>query len=237
MTECLDFVEIVLDADPTASTCEPLVVRAQRRRPAWLVRVSAFRTPPRVSYALAAVAVLGCLLAADGVANPVGKVVVGVAPAPAPAAAAVGQSTTYAYPLGSHCPVGSICQVEGRARQDMWGSYNQVFTDSAATSSNLTYDALSGDVYYQELTAVSISKPPVTITLAEQRISHESSLNFAPTMDFMPRHGTPPQNHRTALITARRGPWLISVILTGPWGRAMPIQDALHWAAIAPLPE
>ena len=59
--------------------------------------------------------------------------------------------------------------------------------------------------------AVTISKPAITITLAGTRILHESSLTFAPTMDFMPRHGTPPRIAARRSSPLARGAWLISV--------------------------
>ncbi|HEY2983718.1 MAG TPA: hypothetical protein VGJ38_06170 [Jatrophihabitantaceae bacterium] len=224
MSDWVDFVEVLPDATTPRLDYEQLTWQpAERRRPAWLPRAASRRG----WYAAAAVMLLGCLLAADGAVRDA------VRPRPpAPAAAAA-----YLDAIGDRCPARVQCTHQGRARQDMWGAYDQSFPGTSLTGSDIWYEPGSGVVFYQQLEARSVPDGAIRITLSEQRLDGEPAVSFGPTFDIMPRHGTPPQRRRTALVTARRGSWLISAVVSGPWERSLPVADALHWAAIAPLPD
>ncbi|HYU03881.1 MAG TPA: hypothetical protein VEL02_08575 [Jatrophihabitantaceae bacterium] len=220
MSDWVDFVEVVPDATTPRLDYEQLTSQpARRRRPAWLDRAS----DRRGWYAAAAVMLLGCLLAADGaVRDSVER------RPPAPAARA--------YHVGDRCPADVKCEHQGHARQDMWSAYDQSFPGTTMVGSDLWNELASGVVFYQQLEATSLPDAAIRITLSEQRLDGPS-VSFGPTFDIMPRHGTPPQRRRTVLVTAMRGPWLISAVVSGPWERSLPVDDALHWAAIAPLPD
>jgi hypothetical protein len=219
VAEWVDFVEVVPDSTAPWHGDEQLTSQPARgRRPAWLNRASGRRG----WYAAAAAALLGCVLAADGAVHD------SVAPPPRPPAPV--------YAVGDRCPAAVQCEHQGHARQDMWSAYDQSFPGTTVTGSDLWNESVSGIVFYQRLEATSLPDAAIRITLSEQRLGG-SSVSFGPTVDIMPRHGTPPQRRRTVLVTAQRGPWLITAVVSGPWERSLPVDDALHWAAIAPLPD
>ena len=219
MSDWVDFVEVLPDATTPRLDYEHLTSQPVRRRPTWLPRAASRRG----WYAAAAVMLLGCLLAADGAVRDA------VRPRQAAPAA-------YLDAIGDRCPARVQCTHQGRARQDMWGAYDQSFPGTSQTGSDIWYEPGSGVVFYQQLEARSVPDGAIRITLSEQRLDGPS-VSFGPTVDIMPRHGTPPQRRRTVLVTARRGPWLISAVVSGPWERSLPVDDALHWAVIAPLPQ
>jgi hypothetical protein len=221
VAEWVDFVEVVPDAATPRLDYEQLTSQpARRRRPAWLDRAN----DRRRWYVAGAAALLGCLLAADGaVHDPVRP------RQPVPAARI--------YTAGARCPGSVQCEHQGRARQDMWSAYDQSFPGTTTTGGDVWYEPVSGIVFYQQLDATSLPDGAIRITLSEQRLDGPPSPSFGPTLDIMPRHGTPPQRRRTVLVTARRGSWLISAVVSGPWQGSLPVNDALHWAAIAPLPD
>jgi hypothetical protein len=220
VSEWVDFVEVLPDATTPRLDYEQLTSQpAPRRRPAWLDRA----TSRRGWYAAAAVMLLGCLLAADGAVRDA------VRPRQAAPAA-------YLDAIGNRCPARVQCEHQGRARQDMWAAYDQSFPGTTMVGSDVWNEPGSGVVFYQQLEARSVPDGAIRITLSEQRLDGPS-VSFGPTVDIMPRHGTPPQRRRTVLVTARRGPWLISAVVSGPWERSLPVDDALHWAVIAPLPD
>jgi len=221
VSDWVDFVEVLPDGTMPRLDYEQLTSQpARRQRPAWLDRAGGRRG----WYAAAAVMLLGSLLAADGAVRDA------VRPRPAVPAAA------YLDAIGDRCPAKVRCTHQGRARQDMWGAYDQSFPGTSLTGSDVWYEPGSGVVFYQQLEARSVPDGAIRITLSEQRLDGPS-VSFGPTVDIMPRHGTPPQRRRTVLVTARRGPWLISAVVSGPWERYLPVDDALHWAVIAPLPD
>jgi hypothetical protein len=99
-------------------------------------------------------------------------------------------------------------------------------------------------VFFQELDAAGNSDPALTISLREQRIDHGGSPTFGPTIDFPahrdplanPRHGTVSMTRRTIIVVAKRGPWLVAAAIGAPNAETLPLDAALHWVAIAPLP-
>jgi hypothetical protein len=130
------------------------------------------------------------------------------------------------YADRGHCPISVDCHVLKRPRQDFWDSYNVFFPEADVIFGNLWYASDTGTVYYQELDAIEASG--VTITLRQQRISGPP-VSFEPTIDR-------PLRRTRALITARRGPWLITAALSSPGGPLLPIMAAYRWASTTPLP-
>ena len=185
---------------------------------------------PRLWHAMVAVAVLGGVLVADGPARP------------RPPAT----SAPYVYRGDSHCPMGIRCQVQTRPRQGLWASYHRLFVGTRATGGGVWYEPASGVVFIEELDAVGISDPALTISLREQRIDHGGSIAFGPTVDFLPRSrddAVPSPWRRGVLrvqrymvVVGRRGPWLVTAALSGPNTVLLPFDAALHWVANAPLP-
>jgi hypothetical protein len=187
---------------------EPLTGSRRRRVPEWVTRVRKYR------YLVLLAGLAGSLLAGDAAG------VVHVTPA-APLRAGL------VYADRGHCPISVDCAVVGRVRQDLWDNYNRLFDRAQAIGGNLWYASATGTVYYQELDAVEGSA--VTITLTQQRIS-------GPPVSFGPIVDLPPRPRRSALITARRGPWLLTAALSGPGGIGLPIMAAIRWTTTAPLP-
>ena len=179
-------------------------------RPAWLTRARCL--------ALVAV-IVGAFLAGDGTSLVRSAVQPIAAAAPAPAAG-------YVYADRGHCPLTVSCEVR-RARMDLWGSYNQLFPDTDTIGSNLWYAPATGTVYHQELDAIGASGD--TIILIQQRISGPE-IPFGPTLDRTLR----PPHH--VLVSARRGPWLVTAALYSSRGARLPVMAALAWVATSPLP-
>ena len=217
----LSFVELVSD-DGTSPRDdeETLASRRMRPPPAWLGRVAA--ASPRFRYAALVAVLVGGLLAADQAVRPVST--------------PIAQTAGFVYADRGHCPITVSCQVEGRPRQDMWASYNAMFVNTSAFGGSVWYDPKTGIVYFQELDAVGASGQ--TITLIEQRLDSKPDVSFAPTVDISPRSRAagPGSVRRNALVTARRGPWLVTASLASPANARLPLDAALHWAAVAPLP-
>lgn len=173
----------------------------------------------RAGYLALMAVIVGALFAGDGtrlVRSPVTPV---AAPMPTPVAG-------YVYADRGHCPRTVACNVLDQARIDMWASYNHLFPDTQTIGSSVWYAPATGIVYYQELDALGASGE--TITLTQQRISGPD-VPFGPTIDRTPspRHG--------ALVTARRGPWLVTAALNAPRG-VPPVMAAVRWVADSPLP-
>jgi len=217
----LSFIELGSD-DGTSPRDdeETLASRRLRPPPAWLGRLVA--ASPRFRYAALVVVLVGGLLAADQ--------------AVAPIATPIASTAGLVYADRGHCPITISCQVEGRPRQDMWASYNALFVNTNAYGGSVWYDPKSGIVYFQELDAVGAAGQ--TITLIEQRLDSKPDVSFGPTVDITPRSRAagPGSTRRSALVTARRGPWLVTASLAGPAHAGLPLDAALHWAAAAPLP-
>jgi len=219
----VSFVELVSD-DGTSPRDdeETLASRRMRPLPAWVGRLVA--APLRFRYAALVAVLVGGLLAADQAVAPIST--------PMP----IAQTAGLVYADRGHCPITVSCQVEGRPRQDMWASYNALFVNTSPFGGSVWYDPKSGIVYFQELDAVGASGQ--TITLIEQRLDSKPDVSFAPTVDITPRSRAagPGPTRRNALVTARRGPWLVSASLAGSASVRLPVDAALHWAAVAPLP-
>jgi hypothetical protein len=149
-----------------------------------------------------------------------------------------GPGAAHSYLSGGRCPTGVMCTVTERARQDMWDAYNRLFTGTWATTVGAVwYAAETGVVYFQELDAAAPGA--VAISLTEQRIDTSPPISFGPTVDLTPsvQHGGWPSGGRAAFVTAQRGAWLVTASLTGPHGSLLPIDAAVHWAGVAPLPD
>jgi hypothetical protein len=200
------FVE--LGPEGAGSDDEPLTGGRRRWAPDWLTRARNYR------YLALLAALVGGLLAGDAAA------VMHVTPTARPSAGLV-------YADRGHCPISVDCTVVGRVRQDLWDNYNGLFDRAQVIGGSLWYATATGTVYYQELDAVEASA--VTITLTQQRISGPP-VSFGPIVDLAPRP------RRSALVTARRGSWLLTAALFGSGGTGLPIMAAIGWTATAPLP-
>ena len=200
------FVE--LGPEGAGSDDEPLTGGRRRRAPVWLAGVRKYW------YVIALAGLVGALLAGDA------ATVTRVTPP-------VLSSAGLVYADRGHCPRNVDCAVLGRARQDFWDNYNRLFDRATMIGGDLWYAPATGTVYYQELDAVAASA--VTITLTQQRITGRA-VSFGPTIDL------PPRPRRSALITARRGPWLLTAALSSPDGANLPIMAAYEWATSSPLP-
>jgi hypothetical protein len=202
------FVELAPDGDrPDDEQLRDEQLRGRRiRTPAWV---------SRVPYLALMAVLVGAVLAGDGTSlvRPL------AAPTPTPAAG-------YVYADRGHCPRTVSCNVLDQARIDMWASYNHLFPDTQTIASSVWYAPATGIVYYQELDAISPSGE--TIILVQQRISGPD-VPFGPTIDRTPspRHG--------ALVSARRGPWLVTAAMNAPHG-VPPVMAAVSWVANSPLP-
>lgn len=201
---------------------EALTGRRRRRLPAGLARVVA--AAPRARYVAALVALVGGLLAADQA----GRVAPVVAPVVTPAVAHAGTPAMPASPGPRHCPGGIDCAVWHRPRQDMWVSFNTLFPELRASGGEVWFEPASGIVYYQDLHAAGESGQ--MIALRQLRLDWPE-VSFGPTVDITPGP------RRTVLVTARRGPWLVTASLSGPPGVLLPVAAAMEWAADAPLPD
>jgi hypothetical protein len=227
VAERLVFVELAAGDGPPDGE-ETLSDRRAWKPPAWFARIVA--AMPRVwSLALLAV-VVGGLLTADQVVR---HDVPPTAPFPYP----LRQPPTagFVYADRGHCPVGITCTILGRPRQDLWDSYDTLFDKTQLDGGTVWFEPRTGTVYYQELDA---SGNGVTISLVEQRLLGTTSMSFGPTVDFMPdyRHGLPHPIRRSAIVTTRRGFWLVTATLIAGGDQALPIGPAIRWTAQAPLP-
>jgi hypothetical protein len=176
--------------------------------PPWLIRACYFAVLALI---------VGALVAGDG--SSLAPVISTVATPPAPAAG-------YVYADRGHCPLTVSCEVIPQSRIDLWWSYNQLFPDSQRIASSVWYAPASGIVYYQELDAIGARAE--TIILTQQRLSGPD-VPFGPTIDRSPnpRHG--------AVVTAQRGPWLVTASLFTPHG-VPPVLAAAQWVVTSPLP-
>jgi len=222
------FVELVAGDGPSEDE-ETLSNRRTWRPPAWFARLRA--TMPRV-WAIAAIVVLvGGLLTADQMVR---HEAAPVTPFPYPLRPP--QAAGFVYADRGHCPVGITCTVLDRPRQDMWDTYDTLFDKTTLVGGTVWFEPRTGVVYYQELDA---SGPDgVTIELVEQRLLDTTDMSFGPTVDFMPdyRHGLPHPIRRSAIVTARRGFWLVTASLSSGRDQSLPIGPAISWTAQAPLP-
>ncbi len=225
MAQSLDFVEIVPDAQPR-SPYETLKTRRERRPPVWMVRAAALRARTPVRSLAVGVIVLGGVLVGDGQAH-----------APfVPPISPVEAASPYFYEAGSPCPIGVVCAVEGRARQDMWASFNAAFAGATATSGNVWFAPATGVVYVQSLRA---KQGDVTILLMQARVSRGSLPTIGPSVDELDvplewgHHIAP----RTVIVSTQRGPWQVSATLRGHWDGHIPIAEARKWVTTAPTPD
>lgn len=187
--------------------------RRRIRPPAWL---------PRARYLALVAVVVGAVLAGDTTGF-VRSAVRPIAAAPVTPAPAAG----YVQADRGHCPITVDCRILGQARMDLWGSYNQLFPNTQTIASSVWYAAGTGLVYFQELDAIGARAQ--TITLIQERISGPG-VPFGPTIDRSP---SPP--HRV-LVTALRGPWLVTASLFSSRGAPLPVMAAMRWVGTSPLP-
>ena len=180
-------------------------------RPAWLTRAR---------YLALVAVIVGAALAGDGTSLVRSAVQPIAAASPAPAAG-------YVYSDRGHCPLTVSCEVLDQARPDLRGSYYDLFPDAQTIASSVWYAPATDTVYYQELDGIGASGD--TIILTQQRISGPD-IPFGPTLD---RTLKPPHH---VLVTARRGPWLVTAALYSSRGGLLPIMAALRWVASSPLP-
>jgi len=210
----LTFVELGPDGAPppgAESDEEPLTER--RPAPAWWPRVRRYR------YLAGLAVLLGGVLVGDPA-----SVLRAANPTTTPGPTAAG----YVYADRGHCPRTVGCDVIGRARQDLWASYDELFPTSHTVGGSVWYEPTTGQVYFQQLEA--LGPDAETITLTQQRISGPP-ISFGATIDR-----TPSPRH-SVLVTARRGPWLITARLYAPRGTRLPVMAAVRWVTVAPLPE
>lgn len=226
--------EVLASSSPAAAWLERATKPLARTRPVrWFAQRRTrrhTRARRRVWYAVAAAALAGFVLSGDG-AGPLRLPTVSLPLLPTPL------DSSY-LSLGSRCPGGVTCQVGGRARPDLWRSYQRAFIGTTAVGGGVWYDPVSGTVYSQELDAVSLTEPEISISLVEQRDDRSDAVTFGPTIDYSPRShgGIAGAGWRSITVTARRGVWDITATLTGPGRHTLPLNAALQWVAAAPLP-
>jgi len=144
------------------------------------------------------------------------------------AAAPPAPTASFVYADRGPCPLTVSCEARGQARIDLWTSYNHLFPDTQTIASNLWYAPATGTVYRQELDAMGASGD--TIILIQQRIS-------GPVTPFRPERWTANSGASiNVLLSARRGPWLVTAALYPSRGARLPITAALAWVASSPLP-
>jgi hypothetical protein len=119
------------------------------------------------------------------------------------------------------------CKLRPQARIDLWASYNHLFPDTQTIGSSLWSAPATDTVYLQQLDAFGASGD--TIILTQQRIS-------APVIPFGPPRDRSFRRPHYALVSARRGPWLVTAALYPSRGARLPITAALTWVATSPLP-
>lgn len=223
------FVELAAgdasSGDPSGGE-ESLSARRTWTPPTWFARMVA--ALPR-AWVVAALAVLvGGLLAADQAVRSGSAVPASVAP--------MARTAGVVYADRGHCPAGIDCTILTRPRPDMWDSYNTQFDDTRLVGGAVWFESRTGVVYYQELDASGSAGQ--TIALAEQRLVDSSGPSFGPTVDFVPdtRHAGLALGRREAIVTTRRGAWLVTASLAGSPTARLPIAAAISWTVHAPLP-
>lgn len=184
----------------------------------WRIRTPVWLT--RAPYLALVAVIVGAVLTGDSTSLVRSAVQPIAAPPPAPTAGFV-----YADP--GPCPLNVRCKVRPQARIDLSASYHHLFPDTQTIASNLWYAPATGTVYHQELDAMGASGE--TIILTQQRISGPV-IRFGPTRDRSFRRP------HYVLVTARRGPWLVTATLYPSRGARLPITAALAWVATSPLP-
>jgi len=182
------------------------------------------RSPVRLTrapYLALGVVIVGAVLAGDTTTLVRSAVQPIAAAPPAPTA-------SFVYADREPCPLTVGCEARGQARIDLWASYNHLFPDTQTIASNLWYAPATGTVYRQELDATGASGD--TIILTQQRISGQV-IPFRRERETA-NSGAP----INVLVSARRGPWLVTAALYPSWGARLPITAALAWVATSPLP-
>jgi hypothetical protein len=181
--------------------------------------------PPRVWWArachlLALTALLGAVLVGDGRAF--------VRAAPSVESAAL-VSAGYVAADSGHCPHTVECAVVGQVREALLANYTVLFTGTHTVGGDVWFERSTGTVFYQRLDALGADGQ--VITLIQQRLS-SSPGDSGPTVELRPG----PRPRQGALVTAQRGPWLLTASLFGPAGARLPVTAAQRWSVTAPLP-
>jgi len=184
----------------------------------WRIRTPVWLT--RAPYLALGVVIVGAVLAGDSTSLVRSAVQPIAAAPPAPTAG-------FVYADRGPCPLTLSCEARGQARIDLWASYNQLFPDTQTIESNLWYAPATGTVYRQELEAMGPSGD--TIILTQQRISGS-------VVPFGPRRDRSLRRPHYVLVSARRGPWLVTAALYPSRSARLPIMAALAWVATSPLP-
>lgn len=220
------FVELVADDGPPEAD-ETLGPRCRWRPPAWFARAW---------WAALGIVLVGSVLAADQAARHDDKPTAATASSPTttltPAAAGL------VYDDRGHCPLTVDCGILPQPRMDLWASYNALFDRSTPDGGSVWYDVKRGTVYYQELDAIGDAGQ--AIMLVQQRLVDVGpNIVFGPTVDYSPdfRHALARIAHREAVVTMRRGAWLVTATLDGVRDAHLPIAAAMRWTATSPLPE
>lgn len=220
------FVELVVDDGPPEDD-EMLAQRRRWKPPAWFARVW---------WAALGVVLIGGVLAADQAARHNNGSTTATAAGPTTASAPAAAGLVYAD--RGHCPITVTCASMSQPRIDLWASYNALFDNSTPEGGSVWYDVNHGTVYYQELDAIGDGGQ--MIMLVQQRLVDVGpNILFGPTIDYSPdyRHALSRMAHREAVVTMRRGAWLVTATLDGVRDARLPIAAAMRWTATSPLPE
>jgi len=127
--------------------------------------------------------------------------------------------------VGSRCPSAVVCGVGATVSPVMAAEFRADFPDASVTMQARAFDAGAPRTFWQQISATTPAGTSVVLT--EQRIQvavrHPSALTVRPTPDG-------------AMISQKRGAWLVTANLIGTASSAIPVAAARKWVAEAGLP-
>ncbi len=127
--------------------------------------------------------------------------------------------------VGNRCPSAVVCGVGAIVSPVMAAEFRADFPDARLTMQARAFDAGAPRTFWQQISATTPAGTSVVLT--EQRIQvaarHPSALTVRPTPDG-------------AMVSQKRGAWLVTANLIGTASSAIPVAAARKWVAEARLP-
>jgi len=127
--------------------------------------------------------------------------------------------------VGSRCPSAVVCGVGAAVSPAMTAGFHAEFPGARVTMQARAFDAGAPRTFWQQISATTPAGTSVVLT--EQRIQvavrHPSALTVRPTPDG-------------AMISQKRGAWLVTANLIGTGSSAIPVGAARKWVAESRLP-
>jgi hypothetical protein len=143
----------------------------------------------------------------------------------APAARVISGQELLSSVVGSRCPSAVVCGVGATVSPGMAAEFRADFPRASVIMQARAFDAGAPRTFWQQISATT--RAGTSVVLTEQRIRvavrHPSALTVRPTPDG-------------AMVSQKRGAWLVTANLIGTGSSAIPVAAARKWVAEARLP-